>query len=173
MPDTDRQTGQSNGCASAYLSSMHHHHRRQGQQASCCSAISPRLVEHAHPIDCLTATSAAMRNEMLLSSRAATADSTEAGLACVPEGWPAHCHARILLQTPLSTRRAMFRKESRRESRHRIAETSKSDRVQEEWGLGASAGSGPLSSHPLLHPMLFGGDQLQRCSQEEGSRRRL
>jgi hypothetical protein len=52
---------------------------------------------------------------------------------------------RALLQTPLSPRRAMFRKESRGESRHTIAETSNSDRWRRGVGScgGASAGLWP------------------------------
>jgi hypothetical protein len=63
------------------------------------------------------------QHAQLAASHAATADSTEAGLFLVAT------RTLLLLQTPLSSpRRAMFRKESRRESRHTIAETSNSDR---------------------------------------------
>lgn len=101
---------------------------------------------------------------MLSSSRAGTAASTEGGLACVPEGCPPpHRHERacvracIVLQTPLSPRRAMFRKESRGESRHTIAGTSNSDRWLRGVGFAVvrQLGSGPLSSHPA-RPMLGG-----------------
>lgn len=91
------------------------------------------------------------------------------------------CHARtllLLLQTPLlPPRRAMFRKESRRESRHTIAETSNSHRQayaqratrQRDNQSGVSCVSWP--AREPLNPMLRVEINTQTCCQDEGSRR--
>ena len=127
-------------------------------------------VEHPHPVDCLTTTLRSQpRGRGWLSSHAGTADSTEAGLArmhaFLKAGRLTATRVRALLQTPLSPRRAMFRKESRGGS----LDTQLPKRVivtdsNEEWGFGCVSwtGSGPLSSHPAAHPMLcVCGDQQQ------------
>ena len=50
--------------------------------------------------------------------------------ACVPEGWPAHCHAcACIAADPALTKEGnVSQRVERRESRHTIAETSNSDR---------------------------------------------
>ena len=96
-------------------------------------------------------------------SHAGTAASTEAGLACVPEGWLAACIA----ADPALTKEGNVSQRDLEES----LDTQLPKRVivtdgDEEWGLAVvrQLGSGPLSSHPA-RPMLCvcGDQQCQRC----------
>ena len=167
--DTD---GQSNGCVSADLSFMHH--QSSSREASILLfRNNSTAVEHPHPVDCLTTTLRSQpRGRGWLSSHAGTADSTEAGLArshaCVPEGWPAHCHAcACIAADPALTKEGNVSQRVLEES----LDTQLPKRVivtdgDEEWGLAVvrQLGSGPLSSHPA-RPMLCvcGDQQCQRC----------
>lgn len=162
LPDTDTD-GQSNGCVSADLSFMHH-------KSSSSEASHPAVPQYLH--GCRACTSDGLPDYCYCPrqprARCCSAPRARVRRPARKQGWHAFLKAArrrtatsvracIVLQTPLSPRRAMFRKESRGEPRHTIAETSNRDRWLRGVGFAVvrQPGSGPLSSHPA-RPMLGG-----------------